>query len=477
MGRMREFMRVSFPFAGARRRRSATTPTAATASTVISPRVSKPRKSTRITFTTLRPFATAGSSRRRRRSGVGRGAACREHEGGHERPDAAATRRRARARRGESAPQRRQAAQHEHEEEHRERLDRELGHREVGRAEERGRGGRCRSPRRPARPPPRGASAAHHRHGRRHDGAPRRASIGRTAPRRTARGTDPRERARSRARATVVPKIKSRYQPRRPSGAAASALRSATRPRITRLIGPVGARRREVREAARAEERPVVRPRRATPPRTSVSRLRTSAGLIPSQRRRSRPRVPAAPRSRRADERDGEEPGKRPSATLRRGEEPGPSHRASGASWAASASPGRGRRRAARPRAPPRRDHRASDERPRGGRPRAGPGLRLVEELLATKPKSGGRPAIESADADRPAKAVSGMSRASPPRSAHVARARLVVDGAHDEEERGLVERVGQEEDHRRARPRRSRCRRAGSSVPSAPPSCTRGGA
>lgn len=43
---------------GERRRSSATMPTAAIASTVISPRVSKPRKSTRITFTTLRPFAS-----------------------------------------------------------------------------------------------------------------------------------------------------------------------------------------------------------------------------------------------------------------------------------------------------------------------------------------------------------------------------------------------------------------------------------
>ena len=47
---------------GATSRASAYTPRAATASTVISPIVSKPRKSTRMTFTTLRPPPSANGS-------------------------------------------------------------------------------------------------------------------------------------------------------------------------------------------------------------------------------------------------------------------------------------------------------------------------------------------------------------------------------------------------------------------------------
>ena len=128
-------------FAPARRptRASATAPIDATASTVISPRVSKPRKSTRITLTTLRPWPS-GSDRATISSDTGGAMRCPAATMANTKT-IAPTRTGDRRARTRAPPRRRltleplgQAAQHEHEHDRRQRLDRDLGEREVGRA-------------------------------------------------------------------------------------------------------------------------------------------------------------------------------------------------------------------------------------------------------------------------------------------------------------------------------------------------------
>ena len=65
------------------------------------------------------------------------------------------------------------------------------------------------------------------------------------------------------------------------------------------------------------------------------------------------------------------------------------------------------------------------------------------------KPNSGGSPAIDSA-ATPAASGREGHRPAEPAEAVHVARARLVVQRAGDEEEGALVQGVTQQERHRR---------------------------
>ena len=119
-------------------RASATVPIAAIASTVISPSVSKPRKSTRITFTTFLPPPSGTDaldvrvgSDRRRVLGTGderQDEHHRAHRGGDGEPQRLAPQRCARL---EAVGQ---TAQHEHEQHRGERLDAHLRERQVGRA-------------------------------------------------------------------------------------------------------------------------------------------------------------------------------------------------------------------------------------------------------------------------------------------------------------------------------------------------------
>ena len=119
--------------AAARARRCATV-----ASTVISPSVSKARKSTRMTLTMLRPCPSVGpnSAKYSRSRGAVSVVATDSSRPPMKVPMATAiTASRARTSRDDSSPSVAEMPEHEHVDEDGQRLDRELRHRQVGRAE------------------------------------------------------------------------------------------------------------------------------------------------------------------------------------------------------------------------------------------------------------------------------------------------------------------------------------------------------
>ena len=119
---------------------SAPTPIATVTSTVISPSVSKPRKSTRMTLTTLRPCASRGAASAKYADSrdVVPEAPMNNTSVVTRMPAAAATSAsRVLISRDDRSPNPAQLVEHEDEDHDGQRFDGELGHREIGRAEQR----------------------------------------------------------------------------------------------------------------------------------------------------------------------------------------------------------------------------------------------------------------------------------------------------------------------------------------------------
>ena len=238
---------------------------------------------------------------------------------------------------------------------------------------------------------------------------------------------------------------------------------------------PVGAGRPPGGEAAGAARG---RGGRGRGPRRAPRRARASAGSgrrPGSSRARGAARPPCARRAWRsrpaATIGTARRSGSRPRARLREARRTGPSQSAGGASWAWRGVSRFGPKKALQPTSPAAAATRALPAKLATGEQIARPGrllLGLVEELLRHEAEQRRQSRHrEGGGHDREGGERHGLRQ--PAEEADVARARLVVDRSHPEEERRLVERVDEQEHHRRPGRELGRdARRAAVSVPSA---------